>query len=177
MIKLLYVCFEGIWRRIFGSDIISRVVLHIINILATGCVLYLSGLKWLPLICATLIFEFFYWSVGHGPAFDLSRDYPPSEEIIARYKKYFWNKWCEFLVPVQYWYEFGYDFLWMFFRYEIPAVLIAILTWNVWFAFAGLAVALIYSIFWSFHDKGKIKHPTEWAEVFAGLVSGFLLLL
>lgn len=177
MINLFYTLFEAGWRRAFGSGNFNRFVLHIINILATGFVLWCYDISWWQIVPATLVFEFWYFSVGHGPAFDISRDYPPSGEMIARYKKYFWNKWCEFLVPVQYWYEFGYDFLWMFFRYELPAIVISVLTLNIWFLFAGLAVTLIYSICWSFHDRGKIKHPTEWAEIFTGLVSGFLLLL
>ena len=181
IIRILYSLYLGFFRRWFGGGFDklwdNRAFQNCLNVIVTSIVLYLTGKNIYVAILGGLALQFLYFCSAHGPAFDVARDYPPSEEKIKRYKKYFWNKWCEFLVPKQSWYRFGYDFLWMFFRYELPSILISILLWNIWFSFAGLAVTLIYSICWSFYDRGKTNHPTARAEVFVGFITGLLLLL
>ena len=175
MVRILFAVFESFWRRAFGSGNYNRIVLHIINVLAATLFLWYGGMSFIRVALACGVFEAFFWSVGHGSAFDVGRDYPPSEEIVKRYKKYFWNKWCEFLVPKKLWYGFGYDFLWMMFRYGIPAIIIAIILGNFWFSFSGIVVAFTYAVCWSLHDKGKIEHPTVLAEFISGFFSGLLI--
>lgn len=175
MVRILFAIFESGWRRVFGSGNYNRVILHIINVLATSLYLWDKDIPLIKVAFVVPVFEFFYWSVGHGSAFDIGRDYPPSEKTITRYKKYFWNKWCEFLVPKKLWYGFGYDFLWMMFRYGIPAVVVAIILENFWFSFSGIIVAFTYAVCWSLYDMGKIKSPTALAEYVAGFFSGLLI--
>lgn len=179
MWKILYSFFEGAWRRLFGSDVIPRLLLHIINVVATGALLRYMGSSWIQVASVGALYEAFYWSVGHGSAFDMGRDGQPSEEMIKRYKKYFWNSWCETLISPENWYTFRYDFLWMFFRYEIPAVLIALCLLSPVFSLAGLCVASIYAGCWWLHDNGYLKElgATELAEIVAGFVTGVLLCL
>ena len=179
MVKLLYSVFEACWRRAFGSGNFNRAILHVINVVATTCLLKYLGYSLLNSVAATAVLEFFYWSVGHGPAFDMGRDKEPSEEIIKRYKKYFWNKWCEKLIPEEKWYKFRYDFLWMFFRYEIPAVIIALILRSPIFLLTGLSVSCIYALCWWLHDEGYLKKlaATELAEIVVGFITGVLLCL
>lgn len=177
MIALLYGAFEGVWRRLFGGDRFPRWLLHLINIVATGGLLLLLGHSLLLSAVAVAVYEGFYWSVGHGPAFDMGRDGQPTPELLKRYKKYFWNKLCEKLVPVEDWYGFWYDSLWLFFRYEIPAVIVAVLLLSPVFIFAGPLVTLAYSIGWELSERGFLKKlaATELAEIIAGFVTGVLL--
>lgn len=179
MIKVLYSIFEACWRRAFGSGDFNRVLLHVINATATTLLLWCMGSSWIQVASVVALYEAFYWSVGHGPAFDMGRDKEPSEETIKRYKKYFWNSWCEALVPEKNWYTFHYDFLWMFFRYEISAALIALCLLSTVFAAAGFCVASIYAGCWWLHDKGYLKKlaATELAEIITGFVTGVLLCL
>lgn len=179
MIKFLYSVFEACWRRAFGSGDFNRLILHIINVIATLFVLWYLGYSLLQNILVVSLYEAFYWSVGHGPAFDMGRGGKPDEEMIERYKKYFWNKWCEFLVPKEYWYTFGYDFLWMMFRYEIPAAIIAVILCSPFFSLAGLFVSSIYAACWTLQDREKLKRltATEVAEIISGFITGILLVI
>lgn len=185
MIQLLYACFMSAWRRCFGTDgwnipvLKIRAVQHIIGFLATSLALWACGYHWLQIIACAGVLQGLYWSPGHGSSFDLSRGGYPDEKMIKRYKKAFWNKWCEWLVPESAWYGFGYDFLWMAFRYELPALLLAIISRSYPVAFAGGCVALVYAIGWALFDKGKLKRlsGTELAEYASGFITGFLLTL
>lgn len=179
MIKVLYSIFEACWRRVFGSGDFNRVLLHIINVVATCWLLKYLGSSWIQVASVGALYEAFYWSVGHGPAFDMGRAGKPSEEMIKRYKKYFWNSWCEKLVSEESWYTFRYDFLWMFFRYEIPAALISLCLLSPVFAAAGFCVASIYAGCWWLHDEGYLKKlaATELAEIITGFITGVLLCL
>ena len=97
------------------------------------------------------------------------------EETIKRYKKKFWNKWCEFLVPKKAWYGFFYDFLWMFFRYELPAILVAIILLNPFFLLAGLTSAMAYAFGWALSEHKKTNPVLS--ECFSGFFAGLLLSL
>ena len=183
MTTILYGLFLGFWRRWFGGGLDrlpdNRFVQHIIGFTACFLVLWYKGSGWvLSLICAVVL-QGLYWAPSHGPAFDLSRGGQPDEKMIERYKKVFWNKWCEFLVPKSSWYGFGYDFLWLMFRYELPALLISALIFNLTFAFAGYTTAIIYAVCWALFDKNKLKHlsGTELAEYISGFLTGVLLTL
>ena len=186
VIMCLYPLFLGIWRRCFGSNgwdlpiIKYRAVQHIIGgAVAFGVCIGLGYIWWQGVLFAGIL-QGLYWSIGHGPAYDMSRGgKDPDEKTLKRYKKAFWNKWCEFLVPQNSWYGFGYDFLWMMFRYGLPAILMAITIQRPWIALCGIATTLCYAICWSLYDKGKLKHlySTELAELMAGFCTGILIVL
>lgn len=185
LITVLYSLFSGWWRRCFGSDgwelpvLKNRFVQHLIGSVAGLGALYFCGYSWIRCVLAVGVLQGWYWAVGHGPAFDMSRAGYPDETLLKRYKKYFWNKWCEYLVPVQSWYGFGYDFLWMLFRYGCPAFVLSIILWQPYIAFAGLTTTIIYALCWGFEDHKVLKKfgPTELAEILAGVVTGLLLTL
>ena len=174
--SILFGIFEGIWRRFFGSGNFNRAILHIINILTTSLYLWYIDIHWIRIIVIVPIFEFIFWSLGHGGAFDIGRSGYPDDETIKRYERFFWDKWCKFIVPEESWYGMWYDFLWMTFRYGLPALLISLIMGSWLFGYTGFGVATIYAICWNLHDKGKTTRPTEWAELFSGLITGFLLI-
>lgn len=174
--------FEAIWRRMFGSDgwnipvLKNRFVEHLIGFVVVFCVLLMKH-HWWQCLLATTVLQAFYWATGFSSAYDMARDKNLDETTMRKYKKYFWNKWCEFLVPKDSWYGFGYDFLWMLFRYEIPAIIISAILLNGWFLLAGLCVALSYAICWSLYERKKSfgLFATELAELIAGFCTGWLL--
>lgn len=183
LIILFYPLFLGIWRRAFGCDcwnipvLKNRFVLHIIGFLVAVGACYGLGYHWIQCLLLGGVLQGLYWALGHGPAYDMSRGGYPDAEMIKRYEKFFWDKWCKFLVPKYSWYGFGYDFLWMMFRYGLPACLMAIVLLNPYVAGCGIATTLIYAICWSLQDKGKLHHlfATELAEILAGVCTGILI--
>lgn len=180
IISILFGFWEGFWRRWKGTESDKKWYNQkwfktVSNIVLAYVALLLCGYNWLQGLVATLVFQFLFWTQAIGGALDLGRDYPPSEETIKRYKKKFWNKWCEFLVPEKAWYGFFYDFLWMFFRYELPAILVAIILQNPFFLLAGLTSAMSYAFAWALHDN-KGKNPII-AEYLSGFFAGLLLTL
>ena len=180
VLSLLFACWEGFWRRWKGTESDKKWYNQkwfktACNIILTGTVLFLLGYKWWQVIVGTVVFQFLFWTQAIGGALDLGRDYPPSEETIKRYKKKFWNKWCEFLVPKKAWYGFFYDFLWMFFRYELPAILVAIILLNPFFLLAGLTSAMAYAFGWALSEH-KGTNPVI-AECLSGFFAGLLLTL
>ena len=96
-------------------------------------------------------------------------------KMKKRYEKYFWDKWCKFLIPEKYWYGFWYDFLWMTFRYELPAILISLVLGS-WFWVSGLLVPCGYAFCWYLNDKGIIKRAIVCSEFISGFVSGLFLI-
>lgn len=184
MLKVLlavsFACWESFYRRWKGtvSDehwYNSKWFKTICNVVLTYSVLFLSGYNWIQTLIATVCFQFLFWTQAIGGALDLGRDYPPSAETIKRYQKKFWNKWCEFLVPEKAWYGFFYDFLWMFFRYELPAILVSIILLNPFFLLAGLTSALSYSFSWSAYEKKGLD--VMLCEYASGFFAGLLLTL
>lgn len=178
ILALLYACWESFWRRWKGtaSDkkwYNAKWVKVCSNLILTYEALFFLGYNWLQALIATLVFQFLFWSQAIGGALDMGRDYPPSEETIKRYKSKFWNKWCEFLVPKKAWYGYFYDFLWMMFRYGLPACLVSLVLLNPLFLLAGVTSALSYTLAWALHDK-KGTNP-DVAEYFSGFFAGLLL--
>ena len=181
LVRLTYPVFLGIWRRWFGGGLDflpdNRALKHIVGFCVGSIILWLYGYTIIQVLLAMITLQAFYWAVGHGPAFDMSRDGYPNEELIKRYKKYFWNKWCEFLVPKKYWYGFGYDFLWMLFRYGLPAGIISLILWQPYIAFGGLTTSLTYAFCWAINDNIGLKKigPTGLAEIITGFITGLIL--
>lgn len=180
MVSLLFAFWESFYRRWKGtaSDehwYNAKWFKTICNIVLTYAVLVLLGYELLQSLVATACFQFLFWTQAIGGALDIGRDYPPSEETIKRYKKKFWNKWCEFIVPEKAWYGYFYDFLWMFFRYELPAILISLILWNPFFLLAGLTSAMSYAFAWSAHEKKG--WDVMLCEYLSGFFAGLLLTL
>lgn len=216
ILKFSFSTFESWWRRWFGGGFIggnecenkwynARVFQHIVG----GLVMFLSILflkdfdklsfcnwivpesfeKYLPYILAlyvTAIVHGFYWARAHGPGFDISRDKNPTEKTIQRYKKEWWNKICEWLVPTDDWYGYGYDVLWMKLRYTVFTLLL-MPVYGFDIIFMGLLVAPIYSICWAlsenkpelfkkFPKKMQIDGPTSFAEWIVGFTTGLCLM-
>lgn len=180
LISIIYALYLGCWRRWKGTSsdkkwYNQKLFKTSLNILITSGTLSLCGYGLIQVVLATLAFQFLFWTQAIGGALDIGRDYPPSKETIKRYKKKFWNNWCEFLVPKKAWYGFFYDFLWMFFRYELPAILVAIILLNPFFLLAGLTSSMSYAFGWALHDN-KGKNPII-AEYLSGFFAGLLLTL
>lgn len=175
IVRLLFSIFESFWRRALGSGDYKRFVLHVINISVATLYLWYNDVTWLRIGLSVPLYDYWYWNVGHGCAFDIGRDGKPDSEMIKRYEKYFWDKWCKFIVPESCWYGFWYDYLWMMFRYGIPAVLISVILGNWLFGYAGFGVATTYAVCWSLNDKGKTNYPIRIAEYISGFISGLLL--
>lgn len=177
ILTLLFACWESFWRRWKGSASTNwynaKWIKVVLNLGITYGVLFLIGYHWLQALVATLVFQFLFWTQAVGGSLDMGRDYPPSEETIKRYKSKFWNKWCEFLVPEWAWYGYFYDFLWMMFRYGLPACLVSAILLNPFFLLAGVTSALSYTVAWALYDKNKINPDV--AEYFSGFFAGLLL--
>ena len=180
LLTVLFAFWEGFWRRWkgTGSDghwYNAKWFKTVCNIALTGSTLFLLGYKWWQVLAGTLVFQFLFWTQAIGGALDMGRDYPPSKETIKRYKKKFWNKWCEFLVPEKAWYGYFYDFLWMMFRYGLPSCLVALILLNPFFLLAGVTGALSYTLAWAIYEHTG-KNP-DIAEYFSGFFAGLLLTL
>lgn len=216
VLKLLYSLCESGWRRWFGGGYIGgkdkenkwyneRGVQHIVGGLLMYCALFflrsfteLKYMEWLipnnwaeyliyiiPLYIV-LIVQFLYWSRAHGPAFDISRDENPSEDTIRRYKKEWWNKACEWIVPQRDWYTYGYDMMWMKIRYTAMTVLL-IPVYGFGILTMGLLVAPIYSFCWALYEKKpelwqkfpkwmQISNATQLAEWIVGFTTGLCMM-
>lgn len=181
MLNVLFGCWMALWRRSFGSDgfglpvLKIRAVQHIIGFLGACIALWACDYAWWQIIACVSVLQGLFWARAVGPALDAGR----SKNIdVERYKKEYWNKWCEFLVPQSAWYGYFYDYLWMFFRYEIPAVLISIILLNPFFLLTGFLVAMCYSFGWAMYENKKTKMiGSQIAEVLSGFITGFLLTL
>lgn len=207
---MILAIFEAFWRRWFGSDhwkyawMNNRFLKHLVNILVlTSCLFYFEtydgklyellkpyinegSLRFIVSVYISIIIQGLYWARAHGPAFDMSRDKKPSEKIIERYKKEWWNHICEYLCPLEHYYGFGYDWLWMSFRYTFCLFLIVpFMGWSI--LFMGIIVPFVYGFCWSlFEHKPELENnsilkkihanaPTELAEYLTGFESGLFL--
>ena len=180
IICLIFACWEGFWRRWKGTGSDKKWYNQkwfkmVCNLVLTYGALLGCGSHWLQALIATIVFQFLFWTQAIGGALDMGRDYPPSEETIKRYKSKFWNKWCEFLVPEKAWYGYFYDFLWMMFRYGLPACLVSLILLNPFFLLSGVTGALSYTLAWAIYEHNG-KTP-EIAEYFSGFFAGLLLTL
>lgn len=196
LFSILFCFCESFWRRWFGGGYIGgkqkenswynrRITQHIVGFLVLFSALYfIRSFNILSCLVVSGIIQGLFWSVGHGPAFDISRAGKPDEKLVARYKKEFWNKICEFLVPQEYWYGYGYDFLWMLFRYTVYLIpLIFIFGFDI--LLLGICIPFIYSFCWSLFERFpkyfnnralSLNGPTSVAEYICGLVTGLFLM-
>lgn len=186
--NILFVVFEAWWRRWFGGGYIGgkkaeykwynrRISQHIVNclIMALYFGIYCKMNVWTTIYSVAVI-EGLFWAPGHGPGFDMSRAGAPDDP--SRYEEKWWNKVCQFLVPCEQWYSFGYDWLWMMLRYTSPCVLlIPVFGWEI--LFMGLLVAPVYGFCASFYEKVDTSRWPSWldranklAEIIVGAVVG-----
>lgn len=178
LLCLVFACWESFYRRWKGTASDKKWYNQkwfktVANLCLTSCTLSLLGYRWWQVLVGTLVFQFLFWTQAIGGALDMGRDYPPSEETIKRYKSKFWNKWCEFLVPQKAWYGYFYDFLWMMFRYGLPAILVSIVLLNPFFLLAGVTCAMCYNLAWALYEHGE-ANPIV-AEYLSGFFAGLLL--
>lgn len=130
-----------------------------------------------------ILFQIQYYSRGHGPAFDEGRGNQITEETIERYKKVWYNKICEWIIPQQYWYGFVYDFLWMTLRYTYGTIFIVPFLWSFNIMWLGLIASSIYALCWTISERDNwiiqklpqqmIDRPVQLAEIILGFIVGF----
>lgn len=140
--------------------------------------------KWIIALIMAILFQLQFYSGGHGSAFDLGRWDP--EEYKERYKRAWFNKICEKLIPEKYWYGFLYDFIWMTLRYAYGASCIIPFIWSFNILWLGLITASIYAFCWTIFEKDKwlinkipyhiASNATQTAELLVGFVVGFWLM-
>lgn len=144
------------------------------------------GIKdWIIALIMSAIFQFEFWSRGHGPAFDEGRG-EPTQETIDRYQKVWWVFIPNFLIPKQYWYGFLYDFIWMWVRYTIGLFLMIPFLWSFNILWLGLIATSIYALCWTLYERDSwiLKYipfnmasiPTQLAELLIGFITGFWLM-
>lgn len=134
------------------------------------------------------MFQFLFWSKGHGPIFDYGHGVNPSPETIQRYNemwhtKYLDKFWEKCMIKYFPKYGYTYDLFSMSFRYSYPAVIVG-LTAGFYIMSFGIIVAAIYALCWGIYDENPnwyaSRHeiatgPTKVAEFIAGFCVGCLL--
>jgi hypothetical protein len=212
----LYGLFEGIWRRWFGGYfehhqvfpkwlnkiMESRGTQTVVNILFLTCLFmtntfwlstpisgFLIGLglnKWVLSLIVASIFQFMFWSLGHGPAFDMARgSQTPDEKTIERYHREKWSFIPDKIFPQEHWYGFLYDFVWMLCRYTYGAMFIVPFMWSLNVLWLGLIITCIYSFCWTIQERDSwvfklfpydyVNCATNLAEVIGGFAVGIFL--
>ena len=180
MTTILYGLFLGFWRRWFGGGLDAlpdnRFIQHIIGFTACFLVLWYrgSGLV-LSLICAVVL-QGLYWASAVGMYQDIGNGGEPDKKMLKRYNEMWYNKFLDKWFK-DYKYTDIYDFCGLCIRYTLPALLIAIISFNPGFIVAGPIVACVYAFFWKLQNYKYLDNPTEWAECFSGFLTGVLLTL
>lgn len=206
---------EGFWRRWFGGYFEhhtvfpkwinkifeSRGTQTIFNILFLTCVFMINSFwittplcsflinlgisKWIIALIIASIFQFMFWSKGHGPAFDMARGGKPSESTIERYHREKWSFIADKLIPEDHWYGFLYDFVWMTARYTYGVIFIIPFLWSLKILWLGLIIASIYALCWTIQEKDNwvfkyflyncVESSTNLAEIIGGFSVGLFL--
>lgn len=140
---------------------------------------------WILAIIMTAIFQFEFWSRGHGPAFDEGRG-NTDESTINRYQKVWWAIIPNALIPQKHWYGFLYDYIWMTVRYTIGLFLMVPFLWSFNILWLGLIVSSAYALCWTISERDEwvfnyipfnmAKSATQLAELLVGFITGFWLL-
>lgn len=140
---------------------------------------------WLLATIIAALFQFEFWSRGHGPAFDIGRGVP-TQETIDRYQKVWWSIIPNKLIPEKHWYGFLYDFVWMLTRYTYGLFLIVPFLWSFNILWLGLITASVYALCWTLYEKepwifplipfNMTSNATQLAEIIVGFIVGFWLM-
>lgn len=136
----------------------------------------------------SLMFQFLFWSKGHGPIFDYGHGLDPSSETLKRYNemwhtKYLDKFWNKYMTKYFNRYGFTYDAISMLVRYSYPAIIVG-LTAGFHIMTFGILVASVYAICWGIYDENPkwyasrkeiAKGPTKLAEFVVGFLVGALI--
>lgn len=181
--------FESVWRRWFGGGFKSetykfldrRIIKHIVNIVFIFAIMYwVRGLDILWTVITVGIMEGLYWSLGHGPYFDLGRGGMPDEKMKKRYNKMFYHYILDWCFSEEERYTTFYDFCGMLIRYTWPLLLMWIVPgFNLGITVLGELVAVAYAVCWVARDKKLLKKlgATDLGEYIAGGLTGLFLVL
>lgn len=174
--------FEGIWRRLFGSDswclgaFNNRAFKHILGGVALFEVFFLyKGVSWYTALYTVIVIQALFWAPGHGPVFDIGRAGMPDASVQKRYEQLkgysLLNKWF-----FAHKYSVVYDMAGMCLRYMWPTLFLApVLGGHV--LCLGIIVAAVYTFMWQLYEVEYTQDPTEWAEGIAGFIVGFMLVI
>jgi len=177
LFQLIYPIISALWRDCFGKDgwglpiIKYRVVQHIFLFIVSFALLICRGTT-LALSAWIALGIQVWWSLGHGPAYDIGTAGKPDAKMLKRYKKMVGYKLLCKLFPEDKWYSFGFDFALLAIRYTYPLVLIC--WWfNPVFLTLGLVVASLYAIYK--HCEWLQKQRWADVELWVGFVAGLFI--
>ena len=181
--------YESLWRRLYGgwiSDwwkshikwIKPRAVYTIINLFAVFAIgFWFRNMEWYWAVCLSILIEIF-WSLAHGPWFDIGAGGEPDDKMKKRYNKMFYHYILDWAFPDSEHYKAFYDFCGMYLRYSWMLIPICFLpTFNFGIMYLGVLVAITYGICRGRYFKKPFKHlgATELAEFIAGGLCGLFL--
>lgn len=173
--NFIYAIFLSLWRRWFGGGldflIDNRFIQHLIGFLACFSILWVEDYHIMQCVVCAGIFQGLFWAKSHGACYDFGHNEPYEE----RYNQLWYWKYLKKFIPESMRYTFSGDFLLMFVRYTLPALLMGLVLLNPLCCVIGVAVACSYALCWIMYDFGWVKNPTEIAEYMAGFYVGLLL--
>jgi hypothetical protein len=183
----LYSIWGAFLRRWFGGALEKYKILknrgvQTVFMVLTFLSIYLTDYKdwrnWVYAISISCWLQFIYWSIGHGPGYDIGRGGQPSEDTIKRYKKYYLNVIPDWFAARGFfsYYDDKYDFTWMFVRYTFPMIPMAFINWH--YLLIGMAIAPIYRFCWLWYESTVWLFTEEWrskatheAEIICGALT------
>ena len=144
------------------------------------------GVKdWCIASIMSIIFQFQFWSRGHGPAFDIGRGETVDEDTKKRYQKVWYAFIPNKLIPEEHWYGFLYDLIWMTARYTEGTLLMIPFLWSFDILWLGLITSSVYALCWTIQERDSwvIKYipwkmvtvATQLAELIIGFLVGFYI--
>lgn len=144
------------------------------------------GVKdWCISAIMSIIFQFQFWSRGHGPAFDIGRGKTVDEDTVRRYQKVWYAFIPNKLIPEEHWYGFLYDLIWMTARYTEGTLLMIPFLWSFDILWLGLITSSVYALCWTIQERDSwvIKYipwkmvtvATQLAELVIGFLVGFYI--
>ena len=144
------------------------------------------GIKdWCIASIMSIIFQFQFWSRGHGPAFDIGRGTVVDEDTKRRYQKVWYAFIPNKLVPEEHWYGFLYDFIWMTARYTEGTLLMIPFLWSFEILWLGLITSGVYAFCHTLQEReswiikyvpwGMVTVATQLAELVIGFLVGFYI--
>ena len=161
------------------------------NWITTPLCSWLIGLgvkDWCMAVIMASVFQFQFWSRGHGPAFDMGRGgLDISEELYDRYHREVWSKLPDKVIPEEHWHGFFYDFVWMWSRYTYGALFMVPFFWSFYICWLGLIITAVYALSWTINEKDNwlfkyfphdyVASGTNLGEVLGGFLTGVFLVM
>ena len=186
IVSSIYMMLGGFLRRWFGGmfpdekyKILGNRGVQTFFMLFTFFTIFTIKQSWEIALILSCWMQFVFWSIGHGPGFDYGRGGYPSEKTIERYKKYYLNVIPDWFADRGFYayYGVGYDFTWMFVRYTVPMVPMALFV-NWHYILLGIAVSPIYLFCWMWYESTVWLFTEEWrskATQVAEIICGALV--